>query len=146
MQARPSSAGTSAVDTAPAEAAPASSATPKPPACFSLDHMEQFRNKVNMMQTDMPYAVVSTAADPPLSRPDVVVIVPTASSDLPPRKDLLNTIRSIVQGGKLGKHSGYRMEEFAHPSSKAVTAQAVYFYNLEAGSPFPQHVVRTQLL
>lgn len=117
-------------------------ATAKPPASFSLEHMEQFRNKVNMMTTDMPYAVVSTSADPPLHRPDVVMLVPTCSGPLPPRRDLLNALRGLVQGGKLGKHSGYRMEEIAHPSADAVKAQALYFYNMEDGSPFPGLVVR----
>lgn len=129
------------------DATPASNSdTPQPPAGFSLDHMESFRNKVNMMQTDMPYAVVSTSADPPLSRPDVVVMVPTASGNLPPRRDLLNTVRGVVQGGKLGKHSGYRMEAFSHPTSADVTAQAVYFYQMEDGSSFPGQVVCCQVL
>jgi hypothetical protein len=114
----------------------------KPPSSFCLDHMDVFRNKVNIMTTDMPHAVVSTEPDPPLSRPDVVVMVPTASASLPPRKDLLDTIRSLTQGGKLGRHSGYRMEELSHPNSTAVTAQALYFYNMDDGSAFPGIVVR----
>ena len=116
--------------------------TPQPPAAFSLEHMHLYRNKVNMMQTDMPYAVVSTAADPPVHRPDVLVMVPSSSGNLPPRRDLLSAVRELLQGGKLGKHSGYRMEELSHPMSASVKAQALYFYSLEEGSPLPEKMVR----
>lgn len=111
-----------------------------PPAGFSLDHMEDFRNKVNMMQTDMPHAIVCTDPDPRLSRPDVLVLTSTATGSLPLRKDLVNTLRNVLQNSKLPKHNGYRMEELVHPNSGA-KAQAIFFYNVQPDSTWPGQVV-----
>lgn len=74
----------------------------------SLAPMEEFVNRVNVMRTNLPYCVVSTSADPEISRPGVLVLASRVPSKLPDRRATYSAFASAVS--QVGR-GGLKVEE-----------------------------------
>eukprot|EP00892_Ulva_mutabilis_P009389 jgi/Ulvmu1/6822/UM031_0026.1 len=78
-------------------------------ASVDLAAMAELLNRVNVMRTNLPHCVVSTAADPEVERPGVVVLATAQPARLPDRKAAYGAFASGV--AQVGRVPGLRLEE-----------------------------------